>query len=71
MKHVESIAQDNNPTHELGISKFETCLFRTSEKITKQSCCSMNNVSGYKCNLRNIFPLSYIQHCEKCDKYEH
>jgi len=70
MKSTGIIIQNANPTSQLGISKFETCSFRTDNKIIKKSCCSTNNVSGYKCNLRNIFPLSYIQHCEKCDKYQ-
>jgi hypothetical protein len=69
MESLVTVTSNNGPTNQLAISKFETCSFRSLKQITKVSCCSTNNISGYKCELRNIFPLSYINHCEKCDKY--
>lgn len=70
MEPNNTIIVNSNPVNQIAITKFETCSFRSKNKITKVSCCSANNVSGFKCNLRNIFPLSYTAHCEKCDKYQ-
>jgi hypothetical protein len=52
-----------------GAEKFETCIHRSKDFTIKKSCCSSLNINGYMCLKREIFPLSYINHCTLCDEY--
>jgi hypothetical protein len=50
--------------------EFETCKFRSVSKIVKKTCCSSRKVEGYTCNLKKIFPLSPISHCQECKSFK-
>ena len=63
------IIHDFSPNDKEGAEKFETCKFRSQNKIVKISCCSSKNIEGYRCVKLDIFPLSYQIHCHVCKEY--
>jgi hypothetical protein len=57
---------DNN---EDGIKKFETCQHRSENEIIKPSCCSAGMISGFRCKLKNLYPVSFSADCKNCLDY--
>lgn len=57
---------DNN---EDGIKKFETCKYRSTDEIIKPSCCSSGKIIGFRCELKNIYPVSFATDCKNCSDY--
>lgn len=57
--------------HAAAINKFTSCRHRSTEEITKihQTCCSMSESKGYKCNARNLFPVA-PSICKDCNQYQ-
>lgn len=49
--------------------KFETCKFRSKEKIIKKKCCGSGFLEGYACLQKKIYPLSPIRDCQKCESF--
>lgn len=52
-------------------SKFDTCISRSPEEITrtKKTCCRSKSKTGFLCLKRDIFPLTKNV-CEQCDLYQ-
>jgi len=51
-------------------TNFDTCINRSETSIVKKvkTCCNnYQDIEGYNCNERNIFPLSH-EICNGCDK---
>lgn len=67
---VGSVVVNSNDINQTAIRKFETCAFRSRKALIKKSCCTAGNITGYTCEKRNIFPLSYLSHCDKCTEYK-
>lgn len=67
---IGSVVVNNNDINHLAIRKFETCIFRSKDRLAKKSCCTASNTVGFSCEKRNIFPLSYLSHCDKCTEYQ-
>jgi hypothetical protein len=53
----------------IDFSKFEKCIFRSKRQLIKKSCCSGSKIFGFKCEKKNISPLSPIQHCSNCKEF--
>jgi len=54
-----------------GIFKFENCKHRDRNQIVKNSsCCSSAKVSGFLCQKKHKFPVSFKDDCATCDLYE-
>ena len=61
---------DNLP---LSQEKFDTCKNRTPEKVEGRvrSCCGRNRATkDFACQLKKIFPLDAVKHCQGCKEYE-
>lgn len=50
--------------------QFETCKYRSNEIISKKKCCSSEEIKGYGCILKRIFPLCPYKDCIGCQEYE-
>jgi hypothetical protein len=62
------VFQSFSNTDKDAIEKFETCKFRSSNQLTKVSCCS-GNITGFRCTKLNIYPLSFKDNCKDCSQY--
>jgi hypothetical protein len=66
---IKPIIQNHSQYNEDALKKIETCKFRSKDLIFKQSCCSSGYTNAFKCNLKNIYPLSFSEHCKDCPDY--
>ena len=66
-----AIVQDNSNINIIAIEKFNTCKFRSKDEIISSSCCSSSKMLAFKCELKNIYPLSSTKHCLSCDKFKY
>jgi hypothetical protein len=59
---------DYSDNNEEAIAKLETCQYR-SELIEKTACCSSSKIIGFRCNKKDIFPVSFSVDCKNCTDY--
>ena len=64
--NVNETTKDAIPSESNG--KFETCKGR-AEKPSKEKDCCGKYIFGFRCNFRNIFPITPAAHCMGCKKY--
>jgi hypothetical protein len=64
------VINNYNPLNEEALNKFNNCIHRSLDEIVSKSCCSTQQTYAFKCELKNIYPLSMDMHCLSCDQFK-
>jgi len=64
------VINNYNLVNEEALNKFNNCLYRSTNEIVSKSCCSTQQTDGFKCELKDIYPLLMEKHCLNCEEFK-